>query len=68
MLNLYIFGGCECWLTEKTYSKLTYEAPVDRAYRLWIETRSQSAFDVYSDLHKDAYGVRPKTTLRPLTD
>lgn len=63
MLNKYIIGGCECWLTEKTYKEVTTLTPEEEVWvarMRWLRTRDIEDLEFYSDLHKDVYGIRPR--------
>jgi len=70
VLYKYVIRGCECWLSEETIEALeeerkaiederkAWEAMRD-AYRRACESDDPMDWDIYSDLHKDCYGVRP---------
>jgi len=63
MLNKYIIGGCECWLTKKTYEEVTRLSPEDEVWlarQRWLRTRNIEDLEFYSDIHKDVYGIRPR--------
>ena len=66
MLNRYTFGGCECWLTEKTAKAILAEQAeyeefmyLVRLHEKCLAENDPSDWDYYSDLYKATYGVRP---------
>lgn len=70
MLYKYIVNGNVCWLSKRTINKLEAERKAiedeQNAYRaMWsvlehaLATDDPTSWSIYSDLHKDIYGVRP---------
>ena len=71
MLYKYIVAGCECWLSEETIEALEEERKaiederkawenMREAYRRACESNDPIEWSIYSDLHKDCYGFRPR--------
>ena len=60
MLKKYIIGGCDCWLTESTARKILAERDFYEVRARWEATRDPRDWDLYSDLYKSKYGVRPR--------
>lgn len=70
MLKKYIINGCECWLTKRTGDRILADFQeiaeerkawenVQRAYEIAVASNDPIDWSIYSDLHKDYYGVRP---------
>ena len=61
-------GGVNFHLTTKTYVRIQRRRAAEKAERFWFdqlkaeeaETRETGNWDVYSDLYKSMYGVRPR--------
>lgn len=70
MLYKYVIKGCVCWLSEETIKAFEEEQraiedertaweEMHKAYNRWCKSGDPMDWDIYSDLHKDCYGVRP---------
>lgn len=70
VLYKYIIAGCECWLSEKTGNRIlaVFEEIAEerrcwenlqKALKIAEETDDPMDWQIYSDLHKDYWGVRP---------
>ena len=71
MLYEYVIRGCVCYLSEETIEVLEEERraiederraweDMQRAYEIACKSNDPMDWDIYSDLFKDCYGVRPR--------
>lgn len=71
MLREYIIRGCVCYLSEETIQAFEEEQraiedehtaweQMHNAYLTWCKSKDPMDWDIYSDLHKDWCGCRPR--------